>query len=293
MTRRLPGGLLSVARDAIRPPPARAALLDRAGGGCRARRSSPGPRPRLDLVQRIPAGGPVACLSLPSAMPPCALGGLGCLHCGWATLLWLPDLLLPRDRPRWQRPDRTGLGHRGSRVRWLPHRCVTAGARQSGPGQKRAAGSGGAVPAVVRHQHVPILVADSSGTILDAESATRALIPGNLPGSSVHDVLGADAGAPGAATRRVTAISVPEADLRDCRVSAADVQATPPKEPRTQGVLEDVTQERTEERACIVLLASAQSPGGTARADRAGTPTTSRSRCSSTWPDLWGGWEAA
>jgi PAS domain-containing protein len=94
----------------------------------------------------------------------------------------------------------------------------------------------------------PILVADSSGTILDANPAARALIPGNLPGRFVHDILGVNAEALDDAVGHVIAISVAETGLGDYRVSAAHVRATSAKEPLTQLVLEDVTQERAEGR---------------------------------------------
>lgn len=250
MMRRLPGGLSSHARDAFRPPlrDLRFWIVQAMVVGLAAAHLA------LDLVSTefnaIPAGVPVALLLAPVSYAALRYGLAGSVSTAvWATLLWLPDLLLPRDR-----------GHVGNDLIELALVIAVAvfvgyhidAERLERAGAHRARSEQRAVEERYRQlfdtNTAPILVADSSGTILDANPTARALMSGNLPGRSVHDVLGADVGALGDAGGRVIALSVPESGLRDYRVSIAQVQATPAKEPLTQLVLEDVTQERAEGR---------------------------------------------
>lgn len=208
----------------------------------------------IDLVSTesgaIPAGVPVALLLAPVSYAALRYGLAGSVSTAlWATLLWLPDLLLPRDR-----------GHAGNDLIELALVIAVAifvGYHIDAEQRERANADQARSErqaAEVRYQQLfdtntaPILVADSSGTIVDANPAARVLIPGTLPGRRVPDILGAEFGVLNNAAERLVAISVPEAGVRDYRVRTTHVQATSAQEPLTQLVLEDVTQELAEGR---------------------------------------------
>jgi signal transduction histidine kinase len=196
----------------------------------------------------IPAGIPVALLLAPVSYAALRYGLSGSAATAvWATLLWLPDLLLPRDR-----------GHVGNDAIELALVIAVAvfvgyhiDAERLARAQEQQASSGQRA-AEARYRQLfdtntaPILVAGPSGAILDANPAARALVPGNVIGRSVHDVLGFGLDGLGGAAGPVIAISAPEAGLRDYRVNVARVPAHSATEALTQLVLEDVTEERAE-----------------------------------------------
>jgi signal transduction histidine kinase len=206
----------------------------------------------IDMVSAtpgaVPAGIPVALLLAPVSYAALRYGLAGSLATAvWATLLWLPDLLLSRDR-----------GHVGNDVIELGLVIAVAvfvgyhidAERLEHASADRARSEHRAAEARYRQlfdtNAAPILVADSSGNILDANPAARALDRGNVIGRPVRDILGADIGAPGERAARVIAVSVPGAGPRDYRVSFAQVPARPAAEPLTQLVLDDITEERAE-----------------------------------------------
>lgn len=195
----------------------------------------------------IPAGVPVALLLAPVSYAALRYGLAGSVTtAAWAVLLWLPDLLLPRDQ-----------GHVGNDLIELAlvvavaafvgyhidaERLARAHARQARTGQRAA-------EALYRQlfdtNAAPILVIGQSGEILDANPAARALFPGNVLGRPVSEVLGS-AGAIGDTAGRVAAISTPEGELRSYRVNVGQVPASPGEDPLGQLVLEDVTEELAE-----------------------------------------------
>jgi signal transduction histidine kinase len=165
----------------------------------------------------------------------------------WATLLWLPDLLLPRDR-----------GHVGNDVIELALVIAVAGfvgyhidAERLARAQEQQARSEQRA-AEARYQQLfdsnaaPILVTDPSGTIVDANPAARALAAGDVIGRPVQDVLGVGLGGLDGGPGHVITISAPQAGLRDYRVNRAGIPARSAEGPLTQLVLEDVTEERAE-----------------------------------------------
>jgi signal transduction histidine kinase len=197
----------------------------------------------------IPAGVPVALLLAPVGYAALRYGLAGSLATAmWATLLWLPDLLLPRDR-----------GHVGNDVIELglviavavfvgyhidAERLARAHEEQARIGQRAAE---------ARYRQLfdinaaPILVASPSGAILDANPAARALVQGTVIGRPVQDVLGVSLAALGDRPGRIVTISAPEAGSREYRVNVARIPARSAEEqPLTQLVLEDVTEERAE-----------------------------------------------
>ncbi len=196
----------------------------------------------------VPAGVPVALLLAPVSYAALRYGLAGAAATAtWATLLWLPDLLLPRDR-----------GHVGNDVIELSlviavavfvgyhidaERLARADEQQARSGQRAAE---------ARYQQlfdinaVPILVASPTGVILDANPAARALVQGTLTGRPVQDVLGAGLEALGDGAGHVVTISAPKASPRDYRVNIARIPARSAERPLTQLVLEDVTEERAE-----------------------------------------------
>jgi PAS domain S-box-containing protein len=196
----------------------------------------------------VPAGVPVALLIAPISYAALRYGLSGSVATAvWATLLWLPDLLLPRDR-----------GHAGNDLIELALVIAVAvfvgyhidAERLERARAERARNEQQATEARYRQlfetNAAPILVASQSGTILDANPAARALVPEDVVGRLVHDILGSGTGAVREGTGSVIAISTPQADLHYYRVNVARVPAKPEKEPLTQMVLQDVTEERAE-----------------------------------------------
>ncbi|HCU94246.1 MAG TPA: hypothetical protein DHU96_16590 [Actinobacteria bacterium] len=207
----------------------------------------------IDLVSAaepstVPAGVPVALLLAPVSYAALRYGLSGSVATAvWATLLWLPDLLLPRDR-----------GHVGNDLIELALVIAVAvfvGYHIDAERLERARAEGArseqrATEARYRQlfdtNAAPILVASRLGTILDANPAARALVPEDVVGRSVHDILGSGTDAIGDGTGSIIAISTPQAGLHYYRVNVARVPAKPEEEPLTQLVLQDVTEERAE-----------------------------------------------
>jgi two-component system sensor histidine kinase UhpB len=196
----------------------------------------------------VPAGIPVALLLVPISYTALRYGLSGSAATAvWAALLWLPDLLLPRDR-----------GHVGNDLIELALVIAVAvfvgyhidAERLARASAQRARTQQQAAEARYRQlfetNAAPILVATQSGTILDANPAACALVQGTVIGRPVRDVLGRDAGAVGDGAGRVIPVSAPGAGLRHYRVTGAQVAAERAEEPLTQLVLEDVTEERAE-----------------------------------------------
>ncbi len=200
----------------------------------------------------VPAGVPVALLLAPVSYAALRYGLSGSVATAvCATLLWLPDLLLPRDR-----------GHAGNDVIELAlviavavfvgyhidaERFERAHARQARSGQKAAEAR---YRQLFDTNTAPILVVGQSGEILDANPAARALGPGSVVGRSAHEILGGVTGAAVDGAANVIAVPTPQADHRYFRVHVAQVPTKPEEEPLTQFVLQDVTEERAEgERA--------------------------------------------
>ncbi|MHB1432294.1 MAG: sensor histidine kinase [Streptosporangiaceae bacterium] len=206
----------------------------------------------LDIVSAvepstIPAGVPVALLLAPVSYAALRYGLSGSVATAlWAILLWLPDLMLPRDR-----------GHVGNDLIELALVLAVAvfvgyhiDAERAERAHAQVARTEQQV-AQARYRQLfntnaaPILVASEQGTIVDANPAARALVPGKVVGCRVGDILGLGA-ASGVA--HGTVISLPEAPvgLRYYRVNAAEVPGLPGQEPVWQLVLQDITEDRAE-----------------------------------------------
>jgi signal transduction histidine kinase len=245
----VPGGrLASVSRRALHPPvrEARFWIVQAMVVGIA------GLHLAVDVVSTeprvIPAGAPVALLLAPVSYAALRYGLSGSAATAvWATLLWLPDLLLPRDR-----------GHVGNDVIELglviavavfvgvhidAERLARAHEQQARSGQRAAE---------ARYRQLfdinaaPILVARPSGAILDANPAARALVQGTVIDRPVQDVLGVGLEALGDGPGHVITISAPKAGPRDYRVNVARIPARSAEGPLTQLVLEDVTEELAE-----------------------------------------------
>jgi signal transduction histidine kinase len=205
----------------------------------------------IDIVAArgtIPAGIPVALLLAPVSYAALRYGLAGSVAtAAGAFLLWLPDLLLPRD-----------MGHAGNDLIELALVIAVAAfvgyhidaERLARDHAQRARTEQQAAEARYRQlfdtNAAPILVIGQSGEILDANPAARALVPGHVLGRPVPEVLGFDGPARDSGGRIVT-ISTPQAGLRSYRVNIGQVPATPGEEPLSQLVLQDVTQELAEE----------------------------------------------
>jgi signal transduction histidine kinase len=244
----LAGRLAPVSRRALRPPvrEARFWIVQAMVFGIAALHLA------VDVVSTgprvVPAGVPVALLLAPVSYAALRYGLSGSAATAvWATLLWLPDLLLPRDR-----------GHVGNDVIELAlviavavfvgyhidaERLARAHEQQARSGQRAAEAR---YRQLFEINTAPILVAGPSGAILDANPAARALVQGTVIGRPVRDVLGVGLEALGDGAGHVVTISAPQAGPRDYRVNAARIPARSADGPLTQLVLEDVTEERAE-----------------------------------------------
>ena len=196
----------------------------------------------------IPAGVPVALLLAPVSYAALRYGLSGsAATAAWATLLWLPDLLLPRDR-----------GHVGNDVIELAlviavavfvgyhidaERLARAHEQQARSGQRAAEAR---YRQLFDSNAAPILVVGPSGAILDANPAARALVQGTPIDRPVQDVVGVGLEALGDGAAHVVTISAPEAGPRDYRVNVARIPARSAEGPLTQLVLGDITEERAE-----------------------------------------------
>jgi two-component system sensor histidine kinase UhpB len=196
----------------------------------------------------VPAGIPVALLLVPISYTALRYGLSGSAATAiWAALLWLPDLLLPRDQ-----------GHVGNDLIELALVIAVAifvgyhiDAEQLARASAQRARSEQRV-AEARYRQLfetnaaPILVTSQAGTIVDANPAACALVRGTVIGRPVRDVLAIEAGAVADGAGRVIPVSAPGAGLRHYRVTGTQVAAESAGEPIIQLVLEDLTEERAE-----------------------------------------------
>lgn len=208
----------------------------------------------LDIVSvaeptTIPAGVPVALLLAPVGYAALRYGLAGSAATAlWATLLWLPDLVLPHDR-----------GHAGNDAIELAivlavavfvgyhidlERLERAHAHRARSAQQAAEARYGQL---FETNAAPILVADSDGVIVDANPAAVALLPGDLTGRSLRDILPVNPDRDAATTGQIIPVPAGDADVRYFRVDVARTPAGPGDgQPLTQLVLQDVTEERAE-----------------------------------------------
>lgn len=194
----------------------------------------------------FPAGTPVALLVIPVGYAALRYGLSGSAATGvWATLLWLPDLLLPHDQ-----------GHVGGDIVDLALVDVVAfffgqrieAERLAHARVERSTAEQLAVE--TRYQQLfetnraPILVLDAKGTIVHANPAATSLFGKDAVGQAGEPLFRGRA-EPGERVEQVLRLS-------DGRYYRVNVASLPPGTGRlsTQVVLEDVTEERsTGERA--------------------------------------------
>ncbi len=189
----------------------------------------------------FPAGIPVALLILPTGYAALRYGLAGSAATGlWATLLWLPDLLLPHDE-----------GHVGSDVinlalvnlvAFFVGHHIEAG-RLAHERAQRATAEHLAADARYRQlfqtKQAPILVLDAGGAILDANPAAKILYGADLIGRHAADVTGE--------TEILTARHRPVVCLPNGRDYRLDIVPLPAGTQRSL-IFEDVTEERSEQR---------------------------------------------
>ncbi len=195
-------------------------------------------------VRAFPGGLPVALLIIPVAYAASRYGLAGSAATSlWATVLWLPDLLLPHDR-----------GHVGSDlvelalvdfVAFFVGQRIEA-ERRARAGSDRATAARLATEARYRHMfessRSPLLLLDSGHRVREANAAACALLGPDLVGRSAEAVLATLGLQAGDGRRR---ISLP--DGRDYRVEVVELQPGT-DEAAVQVALEDVTEERSEAR---------------------------------------------
>jgi signal transduction histidine kinase len=198
-------------------------------------------------LHTIPAGFPVVLLVIPVGHAAVRYGLSGSVATAvWATLLWLPDLLLPRD-----------AGHVANDLVELAVVIGVAGfvgyyidkERRERDQIARAESEHRAAETRYRQlfdtNAAPILVLDPDGTILQANPAARTLEAEPIVGRPVTDVLGRDLSSLTGANNVIT-WSRGGNPPRDYRVSGAPVAAA--DSALIQLVLQDVTEELAEGR---------------------------------------------
>jgi signal transduction histidine kinase len=192
----------------------------------------------------FPAGIPVALLILPVGYAALRYGLTGSAATAiWATLVWLPDLLLPHDQ-----------GHVGGDlvnlaliyfVAFIFGQHIEA-ERLAHARVERATAERLAAEARYRQlfetNRSPILVLDDHGRASDANPAARALLGGDVVGRSGKEIFDGDTTLDEQA-RRVLCLP----DGRDYRLGLVSLPAGPGA-PSTQVIFEDVTEERSEGR---------------------------------------------
>lgn len=196
----------------------------------------------------FPSGIPVALLIIPVGYAALRYGLSGSAATGlWATLLWLPDLLLSHDQ-----------GHVGGDLINLAMVLVVAfvigqrieSERLAHAQAEHATADRLAVEARYRllfdANAAPILVLDARSVIRDANPAARSLLGHDIVGRSSEAMFGTD-GALEEQAGRVLCLP----DGRDYRVELAVLPTdtdTDTDSASTQVILEDVTEERAEGR---------------------------------------------
>lgn len=196
----------------------------------------------------IPAGVPVALLLAPVSYAALRYGLAGSVATAlWATLLWLPDLLLPDNR-----------GHPGNdlielalviAVAVFVGYHIDAERTEHAKAQRAAAGQQVAEARYRQLFHTnaaPILVTSERGTVLDANPAARALVRGAIVGREVSEILAGGHALTDSGPGQVIAMSVSGSGIRYFRVTEADVPTSSEQEPIRQLVLQDVTEDRAE-----------------------------------------------
>jgi signal transduction histidine kinase len=192
----------------------------------------------------FPAGIPVALLIVPVGYAALRYGLAGSAATGiWATLLWLPDLLLPNDQ-----------GHVGGDLLNLALVDVVAFAfgqlivaeRLAHSRVERATAESLAVEAryhrLFETNRSPIVVLDHQGSVSDANPAAKALLGEDVVGrlrATLFD------GAETLDEQVGRVLCLP--DGRDYRLDFVSLPAGP-GDPPTQVIFEDVTEERSEGR---------------------------------------------
>jgi signal transduction histidine kinase len=191
----------------------------------------------------FPAGLPVALLILPVGYAALRYGLAGSAATGiWATLAWLPDLLLPHDQ-----------GHAGGDIVNLALLLAVAfffgqhieaerlaHARVESATAERLA-------AEARYRQLfetnrsPILVVDDHSRVSDANPAARALLGGDVVGRSSAGLFDADT----LDEQAGRVLYLP--DGRDYRLDLVSLPAGT-GDPSAQVIFEDVTEERSEGR---------------------------------------------
>jgi signal transduction histidine kinase len=192
----------------------------------------------------FPSGVPVALLILPVSYAALRYGLAGAVATAlWAVLLWLPDLLLPRDR-----------GHVGGdliELALVVAVAVVFGRRIDAErlAHERVERATAASLAFETRYHrlfetnrSPILVLDLGGDVADANPSARTLFGEGIVGISVAELVKSTTTLEEQAGHVLTL-----ADGQDYRL---DVVAVPAGggEPSTQVTFEDVTEERSEGR---------------------------------------------
>ena len=194
-------------------------------------------------TSNFPTGIPVAVLIVPVAYAALRYGLGGSAATGlWATLLWLPDLLLPHDRGH-TAGDLVNLalvdfvafviGLRIEAQRLAHSRAERATAERLAIETRYRA--------LFEANRAPIIVLDDRGAVADANPAALAVFGDDLPGASFGPHLGGDISLPEQANR---VLRLP--DGREYRVGLVTVRAGTAGDPSTQVVFEDVTEERSE-----------------------------------------------
>ena len=192
----------------------------------------------------FPSGLPVALLIVPVGYAALRYGLAGSAATGlWATLLWLPDLLLPGDR-----------GHAGGDIVDLALVDAVAfffgqrieAERLAHARVERATAERLAVEAGYRQlfeaNGAPILVLDGAGHVREANPAAFGLFGGPVLGRDMAELLGEEMPS-GELAGRVVHL----ADGRDYRIELVAL-APGGGQDAAQLMLEDVTQERSERR---------------------------------------------
>ncbi|MGC8626619.1 MAG: ATP-binding protein [Acidimicrobiales bacterium] len=198
------------------------------------------------------AGIPVALLIVPVGYAALRHGLAGAAATAlWATLLWLPDLLLPRDEGH-PGADAANLVLVDLLALWLGQRVEAEHLARSREEQATAE----RLAAEARYHQlfeatgVPILVVDSEGRVSDANQAASALFPNGATGQLISRLLGAGVTVTGA-TSQVVSLG----DGREYRVGVAPLPAGT-QDRLAQVILEDVTDERSKSKRASFYAAS-------------------------------------
>jgi signal transduction histidine kinase len=177
-----------------------------------------------------PAGLPVALLILPVGYAALRYGLTGSAATGlWATLAWLPDLVLPRDQ-----------GHAGADIVNLALVDVVAFFFGQHVEAERLAHA--RYRQLFETNRSPILVLDAEGTVTDLNPAARARLSEDVVGRPGAEIFNG-----GAALDELAGRVLPLPDGRDYRLDFVPLPGGA-RSRSTQLIFEDVTEERSESR---------------------------------------------